>query len=255
MQRLQPAAGGQKSYACHFREGVTRIIVGLAKKTLLATPIGIWADYIMTMPDTSRTVGLAWLGATAYLLQLYFDFSGYSDMAIGFGRLFGFQTPENFTHPYMSKSVVEFWRRWHITLGAYCKAYLYTPIFRSLTGKKLKITGKPLTFHQSDIIALFGTWVVIGIWHGPGLTYFVHGMYYFTFIALERVFEYRKKERRKRLHLKMRHKHGGGGLPRICTLFWCCMSGRSFSALIPCRRRCTICPVCLGYHLLRLPIR
>ena len=117
-------------------EGVKRIVAGLAKKVILADTLGIMVDSIFKTPDAERTVLAAWLGIIGYLFQLYFDFSGYCDMAIGIGRIFGFKTPENFQNPYWSKSVVEFWSKWHITLGTWLKVYLYTPVFRAFYGKK-----------------------------------------------------------------------------------------------------------------------
>ncbi len=182
-----------------FREGIVRVVIGLSKKVILSVPIAVLADYAFKQSDAGRSVLMAWLGIIAYLMQLYFDFSGYSDMAIGFGRMLGFKTSENFDYPYTSKSVAEFWRKWHITLGAYFKAYVYTPVCRGLIGKQWLFTHKKMSIHQSDILALLVTWVIIGMWHGAGWRFLIHGLYYFVFIALERTLEYYGKKRRKQL--------------------------------------------------------
>lgn len=183
-----------------FGEGAKRIIIGLSKKLVLANGIAVMVDQIFSM-TSGRTVLLAWLGALGYLLQLYYDFSGYSDMAIGIGKLFGFQTPENFNYPYMSRSIVEFWNRWHMTLGSWFKDYLYTPVFRKMMTVTKK-DHKKLSMYQCDMIALFVTWLLTGLWHGSAWSYVGWGLYNFAFIALERTIDYYQKKRRKRLKLK-----------------------------------------------------
>lgn len=180
----------------HFGEGTKLIIAGLFKKTVYANGIGIFVDQIFAMAASERTVLLAWAGILGYLLQLYYDFSGYSDMAAGLGRLFGFSTPTNFDYPYLSRSIVEFWNRWHITLGAWLRDYLYTPLLRAL------MKGKELSVFQCNLIALLGVWLFSGMWHGAGWRFLIYGLYYFFFIALERIVEYYLKKRRKRLNLK-----------------------------------------------------
>lgn len=184
--------------------GCRRAIVGLAKKVILADQLGIVVDAIFEMPDAERTVLAAWLGILGYLFQLYFDFSGYTDMAIGIGGLFGFQTPENFNFPYLSKSVVEFWAKWHITLGDWLKKYLYTPVFRAVTGKPLPILKRKIAVQYADYIALFAVWLFAGIWHGAAWHYVAYGLYYCFFIICERVWAQYWKKRRKRLGLKKR---------------------------------------------------
>ncbi len=177
-----------------FFDGVERVVIGLFKKLVIADTVGVVVDKIFLMGD-ERTVLLAWMGILGYLVQLYYDFAGYCDIAIGIGNMLGFETPENFNYPYISKSIVEYWSRWHITLGTWMKNYLYTPIFRACQNKNIAIMG-------CDILALLGVWLFAGIWHGTGWNFLLYGLYYFVFIAAERLVESYKKKRRKRLGLK-----------------------------------------------------
>ncbi len=177
-----------------FFDGARRIIIGLFRKLVIADTLGGVVDKIFAMGD-ERTVLLAWMGILGYLVQLYYDFAGYCDIAIGIGNMMGFETPENFNYPYISKSIVEYWSRWHITLGTWMKNYLYTPIFRACQNKNIAIMG-------CDILALLGVWLFAGIWHGTGWNFLLYGLYYFVFIAAERLVESYKKKRRKRLGLK-----------------------------------------------------
>ena len=176
-----------------FSGGAKRFITGFAKKVILADSIGIIVDKAFGQPTGNLPVLLGWLGIIAYLFQLYYDFSGYTDMAIGLSNMFGFDCAENFDYPYIAKSIGEFWRRWHITLGAWLKDYLYTPTFRIIMTKKIPFTQTTFSIQQCDIIALFVTWVVCGMWHGAGIKFLVYGMYYFVFIAGERLLQARKK--------------------------------------------------------------
>lgn len=178
-----------------FTDGIKRFIVGMAKKLIIADTLSVIVDPVFSMAADERTVVAAWYGIIGYCLQLYFDFSGYSDMAIGLGKMFGFETPENFDYPYMSKGAVEYWNRWHITLGAWLKDYLYTPVFRSLYNKK-----KPVFL--CDVLGLIAVWLVAGIWHGAAWHYVMYGLYYCTFIILERTIEYYEKKKRKKLKQK-----------------------------------------------------
>ncbi len=178
-----------------FAEGIRRIITGLAKKLIISDTVGYVVDIIFRQGSGERTVLLAWLGIIGYLIQLYYDFSGYSDIAVGLGKLFGFTTPENFDYPYMSKGIAEYWSRWHITLGTWLKNYLYTPIFRACQDKNMKKD-------RCDRLALIGVWLFAGIWHGTGWNYLAYGIYYCVFIILERLWDNYKKTRRKRLGLK-----------------------------------------------------
>lgn len=157
-------------------EGVATFIKGLAKKVLLANNIGaLWAT-IKAQEITSLPAATAWLGILAFTFQIYFDFSGYSDMAVGLGKMLGFHFPENFNFPYVSKSVSEFWRRWHITLGSWFRSYVYIPL-----GGNRK--GLPRT-----VLNLFITWMLTGFWHGASWNFLLWGVYFGVIIILERLF-------------------------------------------------------------------
>ena len=154
--------------------GLQRFLIGLAKKVLLANQIGALWDYIKGLGSADMSTALAWLGALAFTFQIYFDFSGYSDMAIGLGEMFGFHFPENFDHPYESKSITEFWRRWHMTLGTWFREYLYIP----LGGNRKGVVRQ--------IFNLFIVWFLTGLWHGAGWNYILWGLYYFVLLVLEK---------------------------------------------------------------------
>ena len=161
-------------------EGVRRFIYGLGKKVLLANFLAQIADNAFdSMTDPS--VMMAWLGAVAYTLQLYFDFSGYSDMAIGLGRMFGFHFSENFNYPYISKSVTEFWRRWHITLSSWFRDYVYIPLGGSRVSK--------LRFARNLLVV----WLLTGIWHGANWTFLLWGILYFAILLLEKTTGFSEK--------------------------------------------------------------
>ncbi len=158
-----------------FASGVQRFVVGLSKKVLLANNLGqLWDAYLATPGEQLTTLG-AWLGILAFSFQLYFDFSGYSDMAIGLGRMLGFEFLENFNYPYISKSVTEFWRRWHISLGTWFREYLYIP----LGGNRVK---KP-----RFILNLLIVWAATGIWHGASWNFLLWGLYYFFWLVAEKL--------------------------------------------------------------------
>lgn len=157
-----------------FANGVERFILGFAKKILLANSLARVADYAMDNPE--RTFVMAWVGAIAYTLQIFFDFSGYSDMAIGLGKMFGFRFNENFNYPYIAKSISEFWRRWHISLGSWFRDYVYFP----LGGSRVKTKAR-LVFN------LFVVWFLTGVWHGANWTFLVWGLMYFVLIASEKL--------------------------------------------------------------------
>ena len=165
-----------------FSEGAFRFSVGLAKKVLLANQIGSLWDSISQLNHMS--VATAWLGAIAYSFQIYFDFSGYSDMAIGLGEMFGFSHPENFDYPYVSRSATEFWRRWHMTLGRFFRDYLYIP----LGGNRRRM-----------VLNLMLTWFATGLWHGASWNFVLWGLYYGVLILLERLFLGKLLERLPRL--------------------------------------------------------
>ncbi len=165
----------RKETADKFSEGVYRFVYGLAKKVLLANNISVVATAAFSAQEPSTL--LAWLGAVAYTLQIYFDFSGYSDMAIGLGKMFGFDFLENFDYPYISKSVTEFWRRWHISMGTWFRDYVYFPLGGSRVDKKWKVYRN-----------LFVVWLLTGIWHGANWTFVLWGLLQFAVIALEKTF-------------------------------------------------------------------
>ena len=156
-----------------FSEGMLRFIYGLAKKVLIANYMGQLADTIFAMNGVV-SVGTAWLGAVAYTLQIYFDFSGYSDMAIGLGRMFGFHFAENFNYPYIAKSATEFWRRWHISLGSWFRDYVYIPL------------GGNRCSNSRWVLNLLAVWALTGIWHGANYTFLAWGLFYFGLLLLEK---------------------------------------------------------------------
>ncbi|GGH68981.1 alginate O-acetylation protein [Paenibacillus silvae] len=161
-----------------FAVGCCRFIVGLSKKVLLSNSMAIVADHAFSVGGTSDMASsLAWLGAIAYTLQIYFDFSGYSDMAIGLALMFGFKFEENFKYPYISRSITEFWRRWHISLGTWFKEYVYFPLGGSRVSNKDKM-----------IRNLLVVWGLTGVWHGAEWTFVIWGLINFAFIALEKIF-------------------------------------------------------------------
>lgn len=158
-----------------FSEGVMRFVVGLGKKVLLANQMGaVWSEIYALGGDVSAL--MAWTGAIAYTFQIYFDFSGYSDMAIGLGRMFGFKFPENFRYPYQSVSITDFWRRWHITLSTWFKEYLYIP----LGGNRRGLARQALN--------LLIVWSLTGFWHGAGWNFVMWGLYYFVILFIEKLF-------------------------------------------------------------------
>ena len=158
-------------------QGFIRFSIGLAKKVLIANVMGAQADLIMNQPATELSTIAAWVGITAYTFQIYFDFSGYSDMAIGLGKMMGFTFPENFNNPYNSRSITEFWRRWHMTLGQWMRDYLYIP----LGGNKVK-TKTRLYFN------LWFVFLVSGLWHGASWNFVIWGAFHGLFLILDRFF-------------------------------------------------------------------
>lgn len=159
-----------------FAEGVRRFIFGLAAKTLLANTVAAPADKIFNLTASGRalTPALAWLGAVCYTLQIYFDFSGYSDMAIGLGKMFGFEFMENFNYPYISRSIREFWRRWHISLSSWFRDYLYIPL------------GGNRCSERRNRLNLLIVFFLCGLWHGASWTFVIWGLYHGFFLVLER---------------------------------------------------------------------
>ena len=152
--------------------GIQRFVLGLGKKVLLANQIGVLWE---TMAGNSTVLG-AWLGAVAFAFQIYFDFSAYSDMAIGLGRMLGFEFTENFNYPYQSASITEFWRRWHMTLGTWFREYVYIPLGGNRRGK------------LRQIFNLLVVWFLTGFWHGAAWQFILWGLFYFVFLAAEKLF-------------------------------------------------------------------
>jgi alginate O-acetyltransferase complex protein AlgI len=158
-----------------FAHGVRRFVVGLAKKVLVANIVAGPADKIFAMAPGQLSAGHAWLGITCYTLQIYFDFSGYSDMAIGLGRMFGFRFPENFRWPYIAETVQDFWRRWHMSLSTWFRDYLYLP----LGGNRVS----PARTYVNLVIVFF----LCGLWHGASWTFIIWGLFHGTFLVVERL--------------------------------------------------------------------
>ncbi len=158
-----------------FAEGIERFVYGLGKKVLIANGSGALADTVFAIPGTELTTPLAWAGIFAYTLQIYFDFSGYSDMAIGLGKMFGFHFPENFNYPYISSSLREFWRRWHISLSTWFRDYLYIPLGGSRRG-----TART----YFNLVTVF---FLVGLWHGASWNFVFWGLFHGFFLVLERI--------------------------------------------------------------------
>ncbi len=156
--------------------GMQRFLLGLGQKDLLANQIGALWDEISSLQTGDLSMALAWLGALSYTFQIYFDFSGYSDMAIGLGEMFGFHFPENFNYPYESKSITEFWRRWHMTLSGWFREYVYIPLGGNQKG------------HARQIFNLLIVWFLTGLWHGAGWNFILWGLYFFVLLTLEKLF-------------------------------------------------------------------
>ena len=155
--------------------GIERFVVGLGKKVLIANQVAIIADQVFSFPYETLTPGVAWLGVLCYTLQIYFDFSGYSDMAIGLGRMFGFHFLENFNYPYISRSIREFWRRWHISLSSWFRDYLYIPLGGNHRG--------PLRTYLNLLIVFF----LCGLWHGASWNFVIWGLLHGLFLVIERL--------------------------------------------------------------------
>lgn len=161
---------------CESADGVRRFIVGLSKKVLLADTAGALWERIKDIPRDEASILLLWLGIILYSFQIYFDFSGYSDMAIGLGKILGFHFPENFNYPYISKNITEFWRRWHITLSTWFKEYVYIPL-----GGNRRGNGRL-------VLNLLIVWILTGLWHGASWNFVLWGLYYFVLLVVEKLF-------------------------------------------------------------------
>ncbi len=181
-----------------FYTGLSRFLTGLFKKVLLSNNMGLVADKAFSMnQDGTMNMAMAWLGAISYALQIFYDFSGYSDMAIGLGHMFGFSFEENFKYPYISQSITEFWRRWHISLGTWFRDYVYFP----LGGSRVSSRG-----HLIWNLAV--VWILTGIWHGAAWNFLLWGVWFFILLTVEKLFFAKQ--------LKNREKHTG-----VKILSWC----------------------------------
>ena len=155
--------------------GSLRFITGLGKKVILANQAGELFKTVTAYSAGNLTTAAAWFGILMFSLQIYFDFSGYSDMAIGLMAIFGFEIPENFNYPYLSKSITEFWRRWHISLGTWFKEYVYIPLGGSRKGK------------LRTFLNIFAVWFLTGLWHGASWNFIAWGMYFCFFLLIEKL--------------------------------------------------------------------
>ena len=170
---VEAEINNRKQTSEEIRKGIRRFIAGLSKKVLIANTMGLVADNLFGAAATGITGPGAWLGAVSYMLQIYFDFSGYSDMALGLGMMFGFHFHENFDYPYISASIREFWRRWHMSLSGWFKEYLYIPLGGNRRGKFRTVVNKMIVF------------VCTGIWHGASFNFLFWGIYHGFFLMLE----------------------------------------------------------------------
>jgi alginate O-acetyltransferase complex protein AlgI len=172
-----------------FVSGAQRFIIGLAKKVIIANNMGYITDQVFSNPAIENTAAIAWLGIICYTFQIYFDFSGYSDMAIGLGRMFGFEFLENFNYPYISKTITEFWRRWHISLSSWFRDYVYIPLGGNRNGNV-----------YANLLFVF---IITGFWHGANWQFLVWGLWHGFFLILERLFK--SREINKRIFFPLRY--------------------------------------------------
>lgn len=180
---IEEQIGNRKVSLDDFSEGVRRFLIGISKKVILANNFALIADgAFQASADGNLSFAFAWLGSIAYTLQIFFDFSAYSDMAIGLGRMFGFKFLENFDYPYISASVTEFWRRWHISLGMWFRDYVYIPLGGSHVPNKILLVRN-----------LFIVWSLTGIWHGANWTFIVWGLLYFVLLTFEKLMSIPKR--------------------------------------------------------------
>lgn len=168
--------GERKESLSLFGEGAELFIIGLSKKMLLANNIGLLWDSVKATPIAELSVLSAWLGIIAFTFQIYFDFSGYSDMAMGLGKMFGFKLVQNFNYPYISKSITEFWRRWHMSLGSWFREYVYIPLGGNRRGSLRQFRN------------LFVVWFLTGFWHGANWNFITWGLYFGVFVTIEKMF-------------------------------------------------------------------
>jgi len=196
---------GRRENLDDFAKGTRRFTVGLAKKMILSNSIGLLADQAFNSANPGElSAAMAWLGALAYAFQIYFDFGGYSDMAIGLGLMFGFHFDENFNYPYISRTVSEFWQRWHISLSSWFRDYLFYPVSRKAAplGKKVKARwGKAAGRLAPSIVALSVVWLSTGVWHGASWGYILWGVYYGVLLISALIFQPTSKKWSKQLKI------------------------------------------------------
>lgn len=174
--QLDPGSETRRVSADRFCYGIKRLVLGLAKKAIIADQLALIYAKVASVPAATLPTPILVLGYTAYMMQLYFDFSGYSDMAIGIGEFFGITLPENFEYPYLACSVGEYWRRWHISLSSWFRDYVYIPLGGSRVAAKRRL-----------YFNIFIVWLLTGIWHGAKWTYIVWGIMYFVLLCVERI--------------------------------------------------------------------
>ena len=192
-----------------FAEGCRTFIAGMGKKILLANTAGQLWEYFRAIPTDERTVAAAWMGMLCYAFQIYFDFSGYSDMAIGLGKMIGFRFIENFDYPYISKSITEFWRRWHMSLSTWFRDYVYIPLGGNRCSKFKQLRN------------IFVVWFLTGFWHGASWNYILWGIYYFVLLMIEKTFLLDKLKK----------------APALCRIYTRCSSSCSAGSC-SCSRTC-----------------
>ena len=193
--------------------GFYRFIIGLAKKVLIADVLGVTVNEIFALSSIELSTGMAWIGAIAYTFQIYFDFSGYSDMAIGLARMLGFRLPENFNSPYVSQSITEFWRRWHMTLSFWFRDYIFLPLAYATSRKLPKehywgIRADKIIY----LIATTVTFLLCGFWHGAAWTFVVWGAYMGVFLIADRL-------------ILLKYLKKSGKIPSIAITFFLLMIG------------------------------
>jgi alginate O-acetyltransferase complex protein AlgI len=171
-----------------FIAGARRFVIGLAKKVIIANTLGGVVDFIFSVPALETTAATAWLGIICYSFQIFFDFSGYSDMAIGLGRMFGFEFLENFNYPYISKTITEFWRRWHISLSSWFRDYVYIPLGGNRKG--------------NVYVNLIITFILTGLWHGAHFQFLAWGLWHGFFLIVERLFGMREVKNKRTVPLR-----------------------------------------------------
>lgn len=228
-----------------FGVGVGRFVTGLGKKVLIANVAGEIFDNLSVLPSDENSVILSWICAVAFSLQIYFDFSGYSDMAIGLGRMFGFKFLENFNYPYISRSITEFWKRWHISLSTWFRDYVYIPLGGNRRGKTKTVRN------------IFLVWLLTGFWHGASWNFIIWGLYYFILLMIEKlglltwleklpkaishiyalffinlgwvIFAY---DRLPQVGIALKNMFGMGGLPLANNATWYCLTSYTIFLLI-----------------------